>query len=171
MYAQPAKKLLFMGDEFGQWWEWAHDWGLDWSLLDHPRHSGLLQWVRDLNHLYRNEPALHELDCDPSGFEWIDCNDADASVFTLLRKGKAAHELVVVACNFTPVPRPNYRVGAPGGGFWREVLNSDAAEYGGSGLGSMGGVEAVPVSVHGRPYSLTLTLPPLGAVFLKRAGN
>jgi 1,4-alpha-glucan branching enzyme len=169
MYAQPAKKLLFMGGEFGQWWEWAHDWELDWVLLDHAPHAGLLQWVSDLNRLYRSEPALHELDCDPAGFEWIDCNDADSSVFSLLRKGKFAHELVIVACNFTPVPRPNYRIGAPGGGYWRELLNSDAAVYGGSGLGNMGGVDAVPVSVHGRPYSLTLTLPPLAAVFLKRA--
>jgi alpha-1,4-glucan:alpha-1,4-glucan 6-glycosyltransferase/4-alpha-glucanotransferase len=171
MYAQPAKKLLFMGGEFGQWWEWAHDWSLDWSLLHQPRHSGLLQWVRDLNRIYRNEPALHELDCDPAGFEWIDCNDADSSVFTLLRKGRAAHELILVTCNFTPVVRANYRVGAPSSGFWREILNSDAADYGGSGLGNMGGVDAVPVSVHGRPYSLTLTLPPLAAVFLKPAGH
>ncbi|MGH7824245.1 MAG: 1,4-alpha-glucan branching protein GlgB [Candidatus Binatia bacterium] len=168
MYAQPAKKLLFMGAEFGQWSEWAHDWSLDWGLLDRPLHSGLLKWVEDLNRLYRSEPALHELDCDPAGFEWIDCNDADSSVFSLIRKGKSTNDVVLIACNFTPVPRVNYRVGAPGAGFWREMLNSDAAIYGGSGQGNMGGVEAVPISVHGRSYSLTLNLPPLGAVFFKR---
>jgi 1,4-alpha-glucan branching enzyme len=167
MYAQPAKKLLFMGGEFGQWGEWTHDSSLDWSLIDYPHHSGLLKWVADLNHLYRSEPALHELDCEPAGFEWIDCNDQDASVLTLLRKGKSRNEAIIVACNFTPVPRANYRVGAPGGGFWKEMLNSDAGAYGGSGQGNMGGVEAAPVSVHGRPYSLTLTLPPLAALFFK----
>jgi 1,4-alpha-glucan branching enzyme len=171
MYAQPAKKLLFMGGEFGQWWEWAHDSSLDWSLIGYPPHAGLLKWVEDLNRLYRNEPALHELDCDPAGFEWIDCNDADSSVLSLIRKAKSTRDVLLVACNFTPVPRPHYMVGAPSGGFWREVLNSDGREYGGSGMGNAGGVEASPVSVHGRPCSLTLTLPPLAAVFFKRAGN
>jgi 1,4-alpha-glucan branching enzyme len=171
MYAQPAKKLLFMGGEFGQWWEWTHDASLDWDLIDRPHHAGLLKWVADLNHLYRSEPALHELDCEPAGFEWIDCNDADSSVFSLLRRGRSSNQTVIAVCNFTPVPRVNYRVGAPSGGFWKELLNSDAVPYGGSGQGNMGGVEAAPVSVHGRPFSLTLTLPPLGALFLKGASN
>ncbi|HWO42322.1 MAG TPA: 1,4-alpha-glucan branching protein GlgB [Candidatus Eisenbacteria bacterium] len=169
MYAQPAKKLLFMGGEFGQWAEWAHDTSLSWNLIDHPPHHGLLRWVEDLNRLYRGERALHELDCDPAGFEWIDCNDADSSVLSLVRKSRSAEEIVLVVCNFTPVPRLNYRVGAPRGGFWREILNSDATVYWGSGQGNMGGVEATAISVHGRPYSLTLTLPPLAAVFFKPA--
>jgi 1,4-alpha-glucan branching enzyme len=167
MYAQPAKKLLFMGGEFGQWQEWAHDSSLQWDLLKYPPHSGLQQWVRDLNRLYRNEPALHEMDCDPAGFEWIDCGDADSSVISLIRKGKSTSVIILVVCNFTPVPRQNYRLGAPRGGFWREVLNSDAALYGGSNMGNTGGVEAAPLSLHGRSHSLTIILPPLSACFFK----
>ncbi len=167
MYAQAAKKLIFMGGEIGQWQEWAHDHSVEWDLLGHPLHSNLQRWVGDLNRLYRSEPALYERDLDPAGFEWIDCNDAESSVVSLLRKGATGHDLVLVACNFTPVPRPNYRVGAPRGGFWEEVLNSDAGVYGGSGWGNMGGVEAVPVPLHGRSHSLTLTLPPLAALFFK----
>jgi len=169
MYAQPAKKLLFMGGEFGQWREWAHDESLQWDLLQYAPHAGLRRWVTELNRLYRSEPALHELDCHPAGFEWIDCHDAASSVVSLIRKGKSTDDIVLVACNFTPVPRHNYRVGAPRGGFWREILNSDARDYGGSGQGNLGGVEAVPIGLHGRPYSLTLTLPPLAAVFFKHA--
>jgi 1,4-alpha-glucan branching enzyme len=167
MHAQPGKKLLFMGGEFGQWDEWTHDRSLDWDLLNYPLHSGLQKWLGDLNDLYRNEPALHEMDCDAGGFEWIDCNDSESSVISLLRKPKSSSDLILVGCNFTSVPRLNYRFGAPRGGFWREVLNSDAQDYGGSGIGNAGGVEASPVSVHGRPYSLTVTLPPLAAVFFK----
>jgi 1,4-alpha-glucan branching enzyme len=169
MYAQPAKKLLFMGGEFGQWREWIHDESLQWDLLQYAPHAGLRRWVADLNWLYRKEPALHELDCHPAGFEWIDCHDAASSVVSLIRKGKGTDDVVLVACNFTPVPRYNYRVGAPRGGFWREVLNSDARDYWGSGQGNLGGVEAVPIALHGRPHSLTLTLPPLAAVFFKHS--
>jgi len=165
MYAQPAKKLLFMGGEFGQWREWSHDGSLDWDLVDYPLHSGVQQWIRDLNRLYRSEPALHELDCEPAGFEWIDCGDAESSVVSLIRKGKSTANLVLAVCNFTPVPRQEYRIGAPRGGFWHEALNSDAWEYGGSGMGNAGGVEVSPQPHHGRLFSLLLTLPPLSAVF------
>ena len=167
MYAQPAKKLLFMGGEFGQWREWVHDSSLDWDLLDYPLHAGLQRWVEDLNRLYRSEPALHELDCDPAGFEWIDCNDADSSVLSLIRKAKSSSAIMLVLCNFTPVPRYSYRVGTPRGGQWQEILNSDAARYGGSNMGNLGGAESAPIGLHGRPYSLTLTLPPLSVSFFK----
>jgi 1,4-alpha-glucan branching enzyme len=168
MWAQPGKKLLFMGGEIGQWREWSHDRGLDWHLLEHAAHRGLQAWVRDLNRLYREEPALHERDCEPGGFEWVDCNDSEASVVSLLRRGRRSEDAVLVACNFTPQPRPGYRVGVPFEGRWRELLNSDAFVYGGAGWGNMGAVEAEPEPRHGRPLSLPLTLPPLGAVFLKR---
>ena len=167
MYAQPAKKLLFMGGEFGQWHEWKHEDSLEWPLLQYVPHAGLQRWVADLNQLYRSEPALHQLDCDPAGFEWIDCLDAESSIISLIRKGKSTGDLVLAVCNFTPVPRSNYLVGAPRGGFWRELLNSDATQYGGSGLGNLGGVEAAPMPLHGRPHSLALTLPPLSALFFK----
>ncbi|MGA9964013.1 MAG: 1,4-alpha-glucan branching protein GlgB [Terriglobales bacterium] len=167
MYAQPGKKLLFMGDEFGQVREWGHDTGLEWQVLQYPVHSGMLSWTEQLNRLYASEPALHELDTDPQGFEWIDCNDSVASTISLLRKGKSSKQHIVVVCNFTPVPRIGYRLGVPAGGFWRELLNSDAKEYGGGGMGNFGGVMAEKQEVHGRPYSLNLTLPPLAAVFLK----
>jgi 1,4-alpha-glucan branching enzyme len=167
MYAQPGKKLLFMGGEFGQWREWAHDSSLDWDLLDTPPHAGVQKWLQDLNGLYRSEPALHELDSDPAGFEWIDCGDADSSVVTLIRKAKSSSAMILAVCNFTPVPRYSYRIGAPRGGFWQEVLNGDADQYGGSNMGNLGGVETVPVALHGRPYSLTITLPPLSVSFFK----
>ncbi len=167
MFAQPGKKLLFMGDDFGQEREWGHDMGLEWQVLQYPFHSGMLSWVEQLNRLYASEPALHELDTDPQGFEWIDCNDSVASTISLVRKGKSSKQQIVVVCNFTPVPRIGYRLGVPAGGFWRELLNSDAKEYGGSGMGNFGGVMAEKQEVHGRPYSLNLTLPPLAAVFLK----
>jgi 1,4-alpha-glucan branching enzyme len=167
MYAQPGKKLLFMGGEIGQWNEWYHDVSLDWHLLAYPPHSGLQQCLRDLNGLYRNELALFELDFEPGGFEWIDCSDSQASILALIRKGRSTDGVVLVVCNFTPIPRLNYRVGAPRGGYWREILNTDSKDYGGSGHGNLGGVEASPISFHGRPYSLNLTLPPLGAVFFK----
>jgi 1,4-alpha-glucan branching enzyme len=171
MYTQPGKKLLFMGGEFGQWREWHHDESLDWHLCQYSPHTGLQRWVVDLNRLYRSEPALHELDTHPSGFEWIDCNDAPVSVVSCLRKGRTTDDLMLVVCNFTPVPRLNYRVGAPRDGFWHEVRNSDAQDYGGSGYGNTGGVEAAPVPWHGRPYSLNLTLPPLSVVFFKHGGH
>jgi 1,4-alpha-glucan branching enzyme len=170
MYAQPGKKLLFMGGEFGQGREWNHDASLDWHLLDYPQHAGVQRFVRELNHLYRREPALHQLDADPAGFEWIDANDSEQSVLTFFRRGRSADEVILVACNFTPVPRYNYQVGVPRAGFWSEVLNSDAVEYWGSGQGNMGGVESSPWGAHGRPHSVLVTLPPLGIVFLKWEG-
>ncbi len=170
MYAQAAKKLLFMGGELGQWDEWYHEGSLDWHLTQYPLHEGVQRWVADLNRVYREEPALFELDFDPAGFEWIDCDDSQGSTICLLRKGRSKEDLFIIPCNFTPVPRRNYRVGAPKGGLWREVLNSDAEIYGGSGLGNQGGVEAGAVSSHGRPFSLNLTLPPLAALFFKWEG-
>ncbi|MDR7435714.1 MAG: 1,4-alpha-glucan branching protein GlgB [Armatimonadota bacterium] len=167
MVAQPGKKLLFMGGEFGQWREWQHDEGLEWHLLARSLHAQVQRWVADLNRLYRNEPALHELDCDPSGFEWIDCTDADHSIVSFLRKAHSTGDLLLIVCNFTPVPRHGYRVGVPRGGYWREILNSDAEIYGGTNQGNLGGREADPIPFHGRPYSLALTLPPLGCLFLK----
>ena len=167
-YTLPGKKLLFMGDEFGQWREWNSDASLDWHLLGDPRHAALRRWVRDLNTQYRAEPALHQLDCRPEGFEWIDANDAENSVLTFLRRGMARDDMVLVVCNFTPVVRRNYRVGAPAGGRWEEILNSDATLYGGSGQGNMGGLAAAPIGWHGRPHSLNLILPPLAMIALKR---
>jgi 1,4-alpha-glucan branching enzyme len=167
MYAQPGKKLLFMGGEIGQWTEWNHDSSVEWHLLDYPNHESLRRWVDELNWLYKREPALHELDLESGGFEWIDANDAENNVLSFIRKGRTTQDIILVLCNFTPVPRHSYRVGAPRGGFWREILNSDAREYGGSGQGNLGGVEAVPVPLHGRPRSLTVTVPPLGVVFFK----
>jgi 1,4-alpha-glucan branching enzyme len=167
MYAQPGKKLLFMGDEFGQVREWDHDSSLEWDVLQYPVHHGLQNWVAELNRAYGQELALHEFDTDPRGFEWIDCNDTAASTISLLRKGSSSRQQIVVACNFTPIPRMGYRLGVPCGGFWREILNSDGKEYGGSGMGNLGGVRAQEEPLHGRPYSLNLTLPPLAAVFLK----
>ncbi|MDP2931839.1 MAG: 1,4-alpha-glucan branching protein GlgB [Chloroflexota bacterium] len=170
MYAQPGKKLLFMGGEFGQRREWYHEESLEWHLLQYPPHASLQKWVADLNHAYRREPALHELDCSPGGFEWIDGTDAEQSVLSFIRKGQSNGDIIMVVGNFTPVPRFNYRVGAPRGGFWKEILNGDAKEYGGSGLGNMGGVEAIYSPQHHRPYYLNLTLPPLTTIFLKSEG-
>ncbi|WP_292395105.1 1,4-alpha-glucan branching protein GlgB [Methanoculleus sp. UBA303] len=170
MFTHPGKKLLFMGAEFGQWSEWSHDAGLAWDLLQYPSHRGILRWVTDLNRLYRREPALHERDADPGGFEWVDFSDVEKSVVSYLRRGRSADDVVLVACNCTPVPRYGYRIGVPFGGFWNEVLNSDAVEYGGSGVGNLGGVEAERVPAHGRPWSLPLTLPPLGAVIFVPEG-
>ena len=167
MYAQPGKKLLFMGGEFGQWQEWNHEASLEWHLLDFAPHQGVRKWVEDLNRLGREQPALHELDCDPAGFEWIDCNNAEESTIALLRRGRRGEDQVAVVLNFTPVPRQNYRVGVPRSGRWLEILNSDSRLYGGSGWGNFGGVESAPVPAHDRAFSVSLNLPPLGAVFLK----
>ena len=164
MFGHPGKKLLFMGQEFGQWREWNHDASLDWHLLEQPRHAGLLRWVRDLDTFYRGAPELFELDGEPAGFEWVDCNDILRSVVSFLRRGRAPDRYVLFACNFTPVPRPNYRLGVPLSGRWDEVLNSDATLYGGGGQGNFGGAHTAPVPMHGRPASLTITLPPLGIV-------
>jgi 1,4-alpha-glucan branching enzyme len=134
-------------------------------------HRALYRWLASLNRCYRDEPALHEGDCDPAGFEWIDANDLECSVLSFLRKARTRDEVVMVVCNFTPVPRFNYRVGAPRPGFWQEILNSDATEHGGSGHGNLGGVEASPIPFHGRPFSLNVMLPPLAAVFFKHEPN
>jgi 1,4-alpha-glucan branching enzyme len=172
MYSQPAKKMIFMGGELAQWREWNHDQSLDWSLLDFPIHASLQRWVEDLNKTYRDVPALHELDMDPKGFEWIDCCDTEQSIVTLLRRSKSRpEESVVVALNFTPIPRHNYQVGVPAPGRWTEILNSDAEIYGGSGQGNMGGLDAAPIPLHGRKWSVMMSLPPLGAVFLKSDGE
>jgi len=170
MYGVPGKKLLFMGGEFAQRNEWNHETSLDWHLLSYAPHAGILKWVEDLNRLYVHEPALHELDCDPAGFEWVDCNDADAGVVSFLRKGATTGDLVLVVCNFTPVVRNSYRIGVPRGGYWQEVLNSDSRMYKGSDQGNNGGVMAEVQAWHGRPFSLDLTLPPLGVVFFKSPG-
>jgi len=167
MYGQAGKKLLFMGAEFGQRAEWNHDGSLDWGVLEHESHAGIVKWVSDLNRLYRAEPALHERDCDAEGFRWVDCNDAEKSLISFTRRGRSTDDIVLVVCNFTPVTRENYRLGVPRGGYWKEVLNSDAAEYWGQGFGNMGGVEAAPVPSHGLPHTLVMTVPPLSVVFFK----
>jgi 1,4-alpha-glucan branching enzyme len=166
MWGHPGKKLLFMGGEFGQRSEWGHDRTLDWWLLDDPRHAGLLRWVEDLNRCYRSTPALYEMDFEHAGFEWIDANDNETSVISYLRRSRSAPPVLVVA-NFTPVPREQYVVGVPFAGHWVEVLNSDAALYGGAGSGNLGGVDTVPLPAHGRFHSLNLRLPPLGVLFLQ----
>jgi 1,4-alpha-glucan branching enzyme len=170
MFGHPGKKLLFMGGEFGQWNEWYHEASLDWHLLEYPHHQGVKKWVQDLNQLYRNEPAMHELDFSIDGFEWIEFRDSANSIISFIRKCKSTNDIILIVCNFTPVSRYNYRVGVPRGGFWREVLNSDAAIYGGSGHGNVGGVEAIPIPIHRRYNSISLTLPPLGVLFLKSEG-
>jgi 1,4-alpha-glucan branching enzyme len=167
MWAQPGKKLLFMGGELAQGREWSHERSLDWHLLGVDRHAGVRAFVRDLNRLLREEPALHARDFDPGGFEWVDAGDAASSVLSFLRRGGPGDPPVLVVLNFTPVARRDHRVGVPQAGFWREILNSDAEPYGGAGWGNLGGVEAEPVPSHGRPCSLALTLPPLSALFLR----
>jgi len=169
MYAQPGKKLLFMGAELAQWSEWDHEASLQWHLADYDRHDEIRRWVDELNWFYRREPALHELDLDPAGFAWIDANDAENSALSFIRKGTSTKDIILALCNFTPVPRQNYRVGVPRGGYWQEVMNSDAREYGGSGQGNIGGVDATPVPLHGHNQSLTITLPPLSVLFFKSA--
>ncbi len=171
MYAQPGKKLIFMGGEFGQWREWGHDDCLEWHLLQYAPHSGLRRWVEDLNRFYREHPSLFQSDCDQAGFEWIDCNDVERSVVSLLRRGRSEDDLLAIACNFTPTTQFGYRIGVPRSGLWKEVMNSDAAEYGGSGQGNLGGVQARPVPLHDRPYSLTVTIPPLAIVFFENEGD
>ncbi|HEY1192156.1 MAG TPA: 1,4-alpha-glucan branching protein GlgB [Gemmata sp.] len=170
MWAQPGKKLLFMGGEFGQWREWNHDASLDWHLLDDPRHAGIARLVGDLNHLYRSEPALHAKDCDAGGFRWVEANDGANSVLAFLRLGFETDPPVLVAFNFTPVVRHNYRLGVPRSGKWQEVLNTDAPIYGGSAQGNFGAVETVPFGTHGQPHSITVTLPPLAMVLFKPGG-
>jgi len=170
MYGHPGKKLLFMGAEIAQWKEWNHEESLEWHTLEYPYHQGVQRWVKDLNHLYKTEPALYELDFSNEGFQWIDFHNWEESVISFIRKGSSTDTLVLVVCNMTPLPRYNYRVGVPKGGFWKEVLNSDAPLYSGSGHGNAGGLEASPVPAHGRYHSLSLTLPPLGILFFKHGG-
>ena len=166
MWTHPGKKLLFMGCEIAQEREWNHDHGLDWHLLDQPEHRGVQSLVRDLNARYRGLPALHRMDCDPAGFRWVVGGDADQSVFAYLRLGGDGAAPVLIVCNFTPVPRYGYRLGAPQGGAWREVLNTDAVIYGGSNVGNNGAVQAEDAPSHGLPASLLLTLPPLATIIL-----
>ncbi len=168
-FGHPGKKLLFMGDDFGQWNEWRADASLDWHLTQYPLHAGVERWVRDLNTFYRGQPSLYQLDFEPAGFEWVDAHDYERSVASFLRRARDPEDATLAVFNFTPVPRTNYRVGVPHGGFWRECLNSDACLYGGSGQGNIGGAEAAPLMLDGQPFSLSLTLPPLGALFLRNA--
>jgi 1,4-alpha-glucan branching enzyme len=164
MWTHPGKKLLFMGGEFGQWNEWNYEQSLDWHLLAHPHHQGIQALVRDLNQLYRGTGALHWKDCEPDGFEWIDANDSDQSVYTYLRRGREERDIAIIVCNFTPVVREGYRVGVPFGGYYVERLNTDSEHYGGSNVGNSGQVQAEEVASHGRPCSLSITLPPLATL-------
>jgi 1,4-alpha-glucan branching enzyme len=168
MWAHPGKKLLFMGGEFGQEREWNHDTELDWYLLDDPLHRGVQRLVRDLNTIYRREPSLHRLDADPAGFRWSVVDDRDQSVFAFLRMGAGGDRPILCVCNMTPVPRHGYRLGVSVSGVWRELLNSDAALYGGSNVGNDGMAVADTSGTHGLPASLTLTLPPLGTLLLRQ---
>jgi 1,4-alpha-glucan branching enzyme len=163
-FTHPGKKLLFMGSEFAQWTEWAHDHGLEWHLTQWERHQSIQLLVKDLNNIYRTYEAAHELDFDGKGFEWIDCNDWENSILVFMRQNAKKDEFLVVACNFTPMPRESYRVGVPVEGFWKEILNSDASLYGGAGIGNGGGKQTQPVPWHGQKNSLLITIPPLGAV-------
>jgi 1,4-alpha-glucan branching enzyme len=167
MFAHPGKKLLFMGSEFGQWAEWNHEQSLDWHLVQYDRHNQIQKLLQDLNKLYRSEPALHHWDFDMHGYEWVDGSDWQNSILCFMRKGQSWEDSVLIACNFTPTPHANYRIGVPHGGFWKEILNSDASEYGGSGHGNFGGLWTDPIPSHGRSQSLNLAIPPLGVVYLK----
>ena len=171
MWGHVGKKLLFMGSEFGQKREWTHEESLEWHVLQFPLHDGAKRWMQDVNRFYRNTPALYQKDFSGEGFEWIDCNDTESSTLAWLRKGSSRDDVVLVVCNFTPVPRDNFRVGVPRGGQWRECLNSDARDYGGGGIGNFGMVESAPLPAHGRNHSLTLRLPPLGVLFLTPANT
>ncbi len=168
MYGHPGKKLLFMGDEFAQWREWSHDRSLDWHLLDEAPHAGMKAYVQALNWHYHAEPALHQLDFDPSGFRWIDCNDNENSVVSIVRYARDPRDFVVMIVNFTPVPRAEYRIGVPEPGFYAELLNSDSAIFGGSNLGNAGGVATESIAAHGFDQSLRLIIPPLGCLLLKK---
>jgi 1,4-alpha-glucan branching enzyme len=166
-WTHPGKKLLFMGQEFGQWQEWSEEHALDWEKLEHGPHQGIQNWVRDLNRLYKEQPALYERDFEGAGFRWINANDSDYSVLSYIRFAKDLSDFVVIACNFTPIPRHNYRIGVPAPGYYRELLNSDSAAYGGSNIGNTGGVQGEAVQWHDFPQSLNITVPPLGIVVLK----
>jgi 1,4-alpha-glucan branching enzyme len=166
MWAHPGKKLLFMGGELGQKDEWNAETSLPWHLLESPEHAGVQSLVRDLNHVYRSEKALWDLDFEPEGFYWLEPNDADANVLIFARQSRGAADVLVFAGNFSPVPRPGYRIGLPYGGQWREAINTDSRAYGGSDVGNGGGVVAEPVPWHGQPFSAEVTLPPLAALWL-----
>jgi 1,4-alpha-glucan branching enzyme len=168
MYGFPGKKMLFMGNDFGQRDEWNHDQSIDWHLAQYPPHAGIQKWITDLNKVYRSESALHQVDFHYSGFEWIDFHDSASSVITFLRKSHDGKQKVVIVCNFTPIPRYNYRIGVPEKGKYKEILNSDSSYYDGSNLGNAGEIKTESIAHHGRPYSLNLFLPPLAAIFLKR---
>src|SRR3954467_2967959 len=168
MYGHPGKKLLFMGAEFAQWREWNHDRSLDWHLLDDPAHRGIRQYVQDLNRLYATEPALHQVDFDASGFRWVDANDNENSVVSIVRYAKDRQDFAVMIFNFTPVPRLGYRIGVPAAGYYVERMNSDASVYGGSNVGNLGGVQSEPTPAHGFEHSVCLTVPPLGCLLLKK---
>jgi 1,4-alpha-glucan branching enzyme len=167
MFGHPGKKLLFMGGEFGQWDEWDFEKSLDWHLTNDEAHGKLQHWFKDLNNLYRREPALHQLDFERLGFEWLDIQDWEKSIISFTRRARDPDEMIIVVCNFTPIARTNYRLGSPRGGYWKEVLNSDSNIYGGSGLGNLGGVTAENHRFHRRDFSISLTLPPLGVLFFK----
>ncbi|HBU05955.1 MAG TPA: 1,4-alpha-glucan branching enzyme, partial [Nitrospiraceae bacterium] len=167
MYGHPGKKLLFMGGEFGQWDEWDFDHSLDWHLLQYEPHQKLQHYIRDLNRLYRTEPPLYEVDFSYSGFDWIDFHDTEQSVISFIRKGKGDEDFLVAVCNFTPAPRYNYRIGVSESGLYIEILNSDSSEYGGSNTGNAGGVSSEDISWNGKPYSISITLPPLAVVVFK----
>jgi len=167
MYGHPGKKLLFMGSEFGQVKEWSHDESLEWHVLKFWQHSGMQRWVKDINKVYKEELSLYEDDNSWDGFEWIDCNDSDNSVLSFLRKSPSTGEVMACVYNFNPVPKHNYKVGVTKRGFWKEILNSDSECYFGSNMGNLGGVNTYDYSTHAKPYTLEITLPPLGAVFLK----
>ena len=167
MYAHPGKKLLFMGDEFGQWDEWNFEKSLDWHLAEETNHKQVQLWLKDLNHFYTSEPAMHEWDFDRTGFEWLDIKDWEKSIISFSRRSRNPNSKIIIICNFTPVVRSNYRVGVPRRGYWKETLNSDASEYGGSGRGNMGGVHAESQRFHGHDNSISIDLPPLSSLFFK----
>ena len=167
MWTHPGKNLLFMGSDFGQWNEWNHDDGLQWDLLQWDSHKGVQACVADLNRIYRGEPALYEVDFEPEGFEWIDCNDYENSTICYLRRGRDPDDFLVICCNFTPVVRNHYRIGVPKLAKYNEIFNSDSTYYGGSDVGNGTGVLATDDPLHGRPCSLELTIPPLGVIILK----
>ena len=171
MYAQPGKKLMFMGGEFGQWWEWNSNTSLDWHLVQEKPHETLQTFVKDLNAVYRQEPALHEVDFTHEGFEWIDFGDYEQSIVAFIRRAKDRDDFLVFVFNFTPVPRHGYRIGVPKPGFYREILNSDSGIYGGSNVGNLGGRETEALSWHGLPHALLLDLPPLAGLVLKPASK
>jgi 1,4-alpha-glucan branching enzyme len=166
MWTHPGKKLLFMGSEFAQEQEWSHERSLDWHLLEDPLHSGMQKLVRDLNHLYRDEPALWEVDFEPRGFYWIEPNDAEGNVLAFARTNDDHSRVVILAANLSPLARGPYRLGVPRSGKWVERLNTDSNYYGGSDVGNLGGVEAEPIPWHGQPFSIEITLPPLAALWL-----